>query len=102
MDLFGTWIAAKNGMHATLLSMIDSGDLAHARTRDELLAAISTILDAGVTAGDLRPDVTPEEISAALIGIFTVTRQPGSTGIADRLLDILLDGLRPQQPHPTG
>ena len=97
MDLFGTWVAAKNGMLATLLSMIDSGDLAHAQTRDQLLAAISAILDAGVTAGDLRSDVTPEEVSAALIGIFTVTQQPGNPVAADRLLDILLDGLRPQQ-----
>lgn len=99
MDLFGDWVATKNGMLATLLSMVESGDLAHARTRDELLTAISTILDAGVAAGDLRPDVTAEEVSASLIGIFTVAHQNGHTVAADRLLDILLDGLRPQR-HP--
>lgn len=96
MDLFGEWIATKNGMLATLLSMVESGDLAHARTRDELLAAISAILDAGVAAGDLRSDVTAEEVSAGLIGIFAVAHQPGHAVSADRLLDILLDGLRPQ------
>ena len=47
MDLFGDWIAAKNGMLDTLLSMIQSGEIAHARTREELLAAITAILDAG-------------------------------------------------------
>jgi AcrR family transcriptional regulator len=97
MDLFGDWIATKNGMLATLLTMVESGDLAHARTRDELLTAISSILDAGVAAGDLRSDVTAEEVSASLIGIFTVAYQPGHTVRADRLLDILLDGLRPQR-----
>ncbi|HEX4444433.1 MAG TPA: helix-turn-helix domain-containing protein [Galbitalea sp.] len=96
MDLFGNWIATKNGMIDTLLAMIESDDLAHAQTREELLTAISAILDAGSTAGDLRSDVTAEEVAASLIGIFTVAHQPGPSVSADRLLDILLDGLRPQ------
>ena len=96
MDLFGDWIATKNGMLDTLLTMIESGNIGHAQTRDELLNAISAILDAGRAAGDLRPDVTAEEVAASLIGIFTVAHQPGNTVTADRLLDILLDGLRPR------
>ncbi|WP_434533300.1 hypothetical protein [Amycolatopsis carbonis] len=70
MDLFGDWIATKNGMLDTLLAMIESGEIAHAQTRTELLAAITTILDAGRAAGDLRSDVTAEDIAAALIGIY--------------------------------
>jgi AcrR family transcriptional regulator len=96
MNLFGDWIATKNGMLDTLLTVIESGAVGHARTRDELLNAISAILDAGRAAGDLRPDVTAEEIAASLIGIFTVAHQPGQSITADRLLDILLDGLRPR------
>ncbi|WP_159326902.1 TetR/AcrR family transcriptional regulator [Streptomyces tendae] len=99
MDLFGNWIAPKNGMLDTLPALIESGAVGHARTRDELLNAISTILDAGRAAGDLRPDVTAEETAAGLIGIFTVAHQSGQTVRADRLLDIFLDGLRPQR-HP--
>ncbi|MFJ9425204.1 TetR/AcrR family transcriptional regulator [Streptomyces sp. NPDC101249] len=95
MDLFGHWIATKNGMLDTLPTLIESGAVGHAHTRDALLDAISAILAAGRTAGDLRPDVTPEEIAAALIGLFTVTHQSGHAVTADRLLDILLDGLRP-------
>lgn len=96
MDLFGDWIATKNGMLDTLLTVIESGAVRHTRTRDELLNAISAILDAGRAAGDLRPDVTAEEIAASLIGIFTVARQSGPAVTPDRLLDILLDGLRPR------
>ncbi|MEU8728658.1 TetR/AcrR family transcriptional regulator [Streptomyces tendae] len=99
MDLFGEWIATKNGMLDTLPALIESGAVGHARTRDELLNAITTILDAGRAAGDLRPDVTAEETAAGLIGIFTVAHQSGPTVTADRLLDIFLDGLRPQK-HP--
>jgi AcrR family transcriptional regulator len=95
MDLFGDWIATKNGMLDTLLSMIQSGEIAHARTRAELLAAITAILDAGRAAGDLRPDVTAEDIAAALIGIFTVAPRPEREAEASRLLNLLMDGLRP-------
>jgi AcrR family transcriptional regulator len=95
MDLFGDWIAAKNGMLDTLLAMIESGEIAHAQTRTELLTAITTILDAGRAAGDLRSDVTAEDIAAALIGIFTVAPRPGHEAQAGRLLNLLIDGLRP-------
>ncbi|MDN5667635.1 MAG: TetR/AcrR family transcriptional regulator [Renibacterium salmoninarum] len=95
MDLFGDWIATKNGMLDTLLAMVESGEIAHAQTRTELLAAITTILDAGRAAGDLRSDVGADDIAAALIGIFTVASRPGHEALASRLLDLLLDGLRP-------
>jgi AcrR family transcriptional regulator len=95
MDLFGDWIATKNGMLDTLVVMIDAGEIAHAQTRTELLTAITTILDAGHAAGDLRADVTAEDIAAALIGIFTVAPRPGHEAQAGRLLNLLMDGLRP-------
>src|SRR3954452_7415601 len=72
MELFGDWIATKNGMLDTLLAMIESGEIAHAHTRTELLAAIDGILEAGRTSGELRADVPAEDIAAALIGVFTV------------------------------
>src|ERR1051325_4360071 len=72
MDLFGDWIATKNDMLDTLLAMIEMGEIAHGQTQTELLAAITTILDAGHVVGDLRSDVTAEALAAALIGIFTV------------------------------
>jgi len=95
MDLFGDWIATKNGMLDTLLAMIESGEIAHTQTRTELLAAITTILDAGRAAGDLRSDVSAEDIAASLIGIFTVAPRPGHQAKANRLLNLLMDGLRP-------
>ncbi|GHG13185.1 MULTISPECIES: TetR/AcrR family transcriptional regulator [Amycolatopsis] len=98
MDLFGDWIATKNGMLDTLLAMIEAGEIAHARTRTELLAAITAILDAGRAAGELRADVGAEDIAAALIGIFTVAPRPRHEAKAGRLLDLLMDGLRLTRP----
>jgi len=95
MDLFGDWIATKNGMLDTLLAMIESGQIAHTRTQTELLAAIDGMLDAGRTTGELRADITAEDIAASLIGIFTVAHPPERNARASRLLNILMDGLRP-------
>lgn len=92
MDLFGEWLVTKHGMVDTLRGMIESGELAHPETRDELLAAISGIVDAGAAAGDLRSDVAVDDIAASLIGIFTVSA--GRADQAGRLLDLLVDGLR--------
>ena len=94
MELFGDWIATKNGMLDTLLAMIESGEIAHAQTQTELLAAIDEILNAGRVTGELRADVTAEDIAASLIGIFTVARPPENDARASRLLNILMDGLR--------
>lgn len=94
MDLFGDWIATKNGMLDTMLAMIESGELAHAHTRTELLTAIDVLLDAGRAAGDVRADVTADDIAAGLIGIFTVAHPPEQPR-SSLLLDIFRDGLRP-------
>lgn len=68
--------------------------IAHTGTRDELLAAVTGVLDAGRAAGDPRSDVAADDIAAALLGIGTVTAGQGErTG---RLLDLLVDGLRPR------
>jgi AcrR family transcriptional regulator len=94
MDLFGDWIATKNGMLDTLIAMIETGEITHAHTRTELLAAIDHILQAGHTSGQLRTDIPAEDIAAALIGIFTVAGSPEHKAMAARLLNLLLDGLR--------
>jgi AcrR family transcriptional regulator len=95
MDLFADWVATKHGMLDTLLAMIESGEIAHAQTRAELLEAITAILDAGRTAGDLRADISAEDIAASLLGIFGVAGKPEQRAQASRLLNLLMDGLRP-------
>ena len=94
MDLFGDWLLTKHGMVDTLRSMIDSGEITLAETRGELLAAVTSILQAGSAAGSLRSDVTADDVAASILGIFTVTS--GRREQAGRLLDLLVDGLRPQ------
>ena len=47
-------------------------------------------------AGDLRADVSAGDISASLIGIYIVAGASGHQAQAGRLLDLLMDGLRPR------
>jgi AcrR family transcriptional regulator len=96
MDLFADWMATKHGMTSTLLAMIDAGDISLAHTRQELLSAITAILDAGAAAGDIRADASAEDIAAALIGILAVSARRGQRPQAQRLFDLLMDGLRPR------
>ncbi len=93
MDLFGDWLTTKQGMIDTLRAMIETGQIALTHTRGELLAAITTILDAGAAAGDLRADVTAEDIAATLIGAHTVAGRPNQRAQLERLLDLLMRGL---------
>lgn len=97
MDLFADWLATKHGMTDTLLAMIDTGEISLAHSRDELLSAVATILDAGAAAGEIRPDTSPEDVTAALLGLLAVcANRAQREQQAERLLDLLMDGLRPQ------
>jgi len=98
MDLFGDWLATKHGMLDTLLAMIESGEIAYAQTRTELLQAITVILDAGSAAGDVRAGISAEDTAASLVGIFTVVGKPQNQAQANRLLNLLMDGLRARPP----
>ena len=95
MDLFGEWVATKHGMLATLAAMVETGAMRHGQGRAALLAALTQILEAGRRAGDIRSDTNAEDVSASLIGIFTVASAHAAQ--LKRLLDLLMDGLRPRR-----
>lgn len=97
MDLFADWVATKQGMLPTLLAMVDAGQIAHAQSREELLQAISAILEAGRAAGEVRGDVDAEDVAASLAGILTVAGGAAQRRQAGRLMDLLMDGLRPRE-----
>lgn len=95
MDLFADWLATKHGMLGTLKAMVETGAMEHGQGRGALLAAVTSILDAGAAAGDLRDDTSAEDVTASLIGIFSVASAPAQRVQLGRLLDLLMDGLRP-------
>jgi AcrR family transcriptional regulator len=97
MDRFADYMTAKRGMGDALRALIASGGDPFSQSRDRLTAAVTELLRAGAEAGTLRPDVSPDDVLVALNGISLAT-DPERRDQAGRLLDLLMDGLRPPRP----
>lgn len=95
MDLFIDYLATKQGMADALKAVIASGDEdPFAESLDRISTAISTLLHAGAEVGVLRSDVDPLDVGFSLGGVLLITSDKGLRDRADRMLDLLLDGLR--------
>jgi AcrR family transcriptional regulator len=94
MDLFVEYMAAKQGMADALRAVIASGGNPYAHSRDLLTSAIGRLVDEGVKAGLLRADVPAEDVLAGLSGVTLTAGAPERREQAQRLLDLLMDGLR--------
>ncbi|WP_227983270.1 TetR/AcrR family transcriptional regulator [Nocardia spumae] len=88
---YADFVATKQGMAQALREVIASGAVTSAGTRERLGAAIASILAAGGTAGTLRGDIRPEDVTAAMAGATLAGTDRAQT---DRLLDLLVDGVR--------
>lgn len=95
MDLFMDWAVAKHGMIDTLRVMISSGAIEFDQMRAELTAGVGEFIGAGGATGDLRTDVNPTDVAATLAGILAVAGEPEQHEQATRMLDLLMDALRP-------
>jgi AcrR family transcriptional regulator len=94
MNRFADYIATKNEMADALRTVIADGTVNKSQARAELSAAVKEILIAGAAAGTIRTDVTAEDVVVALVGIFSVCTLPDQREQAERLLELLMDGLR--------
>jgi len=92
MRRYAAFVATKRGMAEALRAVTASGAVTSSQTRERLSAAIRTMLDAGAEAGSLRDDVPAEDVTAGMAGAVLAAATPAQV---DRLLDLLLDGLRP-------
>jgi AcrR family transcriptional regulator len=94
MDRYIDYMATKRGMADALRVVIASGGTPYAQSRDRLISAITALLRAGAAAGTLRSDVEPVDVFASLAGIALTAGEQAQRDQADRLLDLLMDGLR--------
>jgi AcrR family transcriptional regulator len=96
------FVATKKGMSAALaLTFQSSSDLA-AYSMDRLTKAIGSLLDRAVAAGEMRGDVSPEDLLRALVGMCYMHDQPGWQSSVLRMLDVFVDGLRVQPAGKPG
>ena len=90
------FVATKKGMSAALaLTFQSTSDLA-AFSMDRLTKAIGSLLDRAVAAGEMRGDVSPEDLLRTLVGMCYINDQPGWQSSVLRMLDVFVDGLRVQ------
>jgi AcrR family transcriptional regulator len=88
------FVATKKGMSAALaLAVHGSSDL-HAYAFDRLTKAVGALLGRAIATGEIRSDVSPEDLLRALVGMCYMHDQPGWQASVMRLVDVFVDGLR--------
>jgi AcrR family transcriptional regulator len=97
------FIATKKGMSAALALAVQGSPELRSYTFDLLTKSVGTLLERAVAAGEIRRDVSPEDLLRALIGMCYMHDQPGWQSTVLRLLDVFVDGLRVRdgQKAPT-
>ena len=88
------FVATKKGMAAALALASHKPSELMAFSYERLTKAIGMLLERAVAAGELRADVSPEDLLRALIGMCLLHEGPGWQKSVVRLLDVLVDGLR--------
>jgi AcrR family transcriptional regulator len=90
------FVATKKGMSAALALVAHSTPELYAFSFDRLTKAVGALLDRAVAAGEIRADISPEDLLRALIGMCYMRDQPGWQNSVMRLVDVFIDGLRVQ------
>jgi AcrR family transcriptional regulator len=89
-------VATKKGMIAALALVVQAPSELYAYSFDRLTKAVGTLLHRAVAAGEIRADISPEDLLRALIGMCYLHDQPGWQSTVLRLMDVFIDGLRVQ------
>lgn len=88
------FVATKKGMSAALALAAHGSPELHSYTFGRLTKAVGALLDRAVASGEIRPDVSPEDLLRVLVGMCYMHDQPGWQSTVLRLLDVFVDGLR--------
>ncbi len=90
MDRYAEFVAAKKGMAESLRVIADSGAIEPNETRESIVAAVSSLLQAGAADGSLRSDVRADDVVVSLLGLLFAS---SSREQSSRVLDLLMNGL---------
>jgi AcrR family transcriptional regulator len=86
-------VATKKGMLAALALAAYTPSELYAYSFDRLTKAVGALLERAVAAGEIRADITSEDILRALVGMCYMHDQPGWQAAVLRLVDVFVDGL---------
>jgi AcrR family transcriptional regulator len=103
MQRFIGYVAEKPGMALALKSIVHTADSAAVQaSHQRIYTALRELVRAAESSGTIRPGVRSDDLAGALSGLSLITGLPGSRDRANRLVSLLVDGLRYGAPnHPT-
>lgn len=88
------FVATKKGMSEALaLAIAKDSDLVSSSS-DQLTQAIGVLLERAIAAGEIRDDISAEDLLRAIVGMCYTHDRPGWQKNVLRLVDVLIDGLR--------
>src|ERR1700681_3194314 len=90
------FVATKKGMSAALALAAYKNSKLFSYSFDRLTRAVGGLLERAIAAGDIRDDISPEDLIRALVGMCYMHDQPGWQTSVLRLVDVFVDGLRVQ------
>jgi AcrR family transcriptional regulator len=95
MRLFVEYIATKKVIASALGSIVGGASELYASSGVQITEAMSLLVRRAAASGDIRAEVDPDDLLRALVGFTYGNGSPGWRASALRLIDILMDGLRP-------
>ena len=87
------FVATKKGMSAALTLAVDKNSKLFSSSADRLARTVGGLLDRAIAAGEIRDDVSPEDLLRAVVGMCYMHDQPGWQTSVLRLVDVFVDGL---------
>ena len=95
MQRFVGYVADKPGASLALKSIVVATDApALEASHGRVFATLRRLVDAGESSGVIRGGVSSDDLAGALSGLGLATGGPGAEGRAERLISLLVDGLR--------
>ncbi|MEJ8278576.1 TetR/AcrR family transcriptional regulator [Pseudonocardia spirodelae] len=96
MDRFVDYVITKKHLADTLHALVACGHNPFAQSRERMIDAVRILHRAGIEDGTLRADVDAADVLVGTSGICMAVADPSNREQAGRLLDLLVDGLRPR------
>lgn len=97
LNLLVDYMATKRVIAPALRASAGEGQLAYAASGPAITDALAKLTRAAVNAGDVQPDIGPEDVYRLMIGVSHGYDQPGWEASARRLIGVLVAGLRPSR-----
>jgi AcrR family transcriptional regulator len=91
-------MAAKRGMVEALQLVASGSSELKAYSFERLTAGLALLLARGVAAGELRDDITAEDLLRTAIGIYYADGSANWQASALRIIDVFVEGLRQARP----